>query len=207
MGCCSIRRTKESHDENGKKILELPPRNERQVWLEFDDDERKIYEERREKVQAAWETMQAEKEDKEEGRNKSKPVEQANGESTYSNILHELLILRQTCNHVDLVQTGVVEEDYNGSIMDYALASSGIEKYGFNPARSIAMVTHLKEASGAQCRTCQEDIGDWFPTLGIDGDVMPELAENEGKPKKKLPWRPILTKCHHIFCKHTAFAR
>lgn len=195
MGCCSIRRTKESKDESGKRIVHLPARTEIQQWLDLDPEEREIYEDRKRRGREMLEEMK-------EGADDSEAKEHKTG-STYANILHEILILRQTCNHVDLVDTGVIEEDFDGTIMEYALAKQGIEKHGFNPARSIAMVVYLKEGEGACCHECGDDVGEYFPSLGLGGVEEPEFGEVDAKPKKKIPWKPILTKCEHIFCERS----
>lgn len=193
MGCCSIRRTKESRDERGKRILELPPRHEIQQWLDLDPDERAVYEERRERGR----DMVKDLKEKEESGEK--------GSTSMANVLHEILILRQTCNHIDLVDTGVIEEDFDGTVMEYGLAKQGIEKHGFNPARAISMVVYLKEGSGACCHECGGDIGDYFPSLGLGGVEEPESETADVKAKKKIPWKPILTKCEHIYCKLPRF--
>ncbi|WVQ83192.1 hypothetical protein IAT38_005331 [Cryptococcus sp. DSM 104549] len=180
MRCCTLRRTKESTHEDGSKILNLPPRSERQMWLTLREDERKIYDDRASKA-------------------KDKIGElKANNETSriYVNMLQEVLRLRQICNHVDLAMLGSVEEDYDGTIMDYQVAVQGIEQNGLSQPRGVAVVCSLKEGEGAQCNGCGFDFGDWFPWIGLGG-----VEEEREKPtKKKLSHKPILTKCLHLYC-------
>ncbi|WVQ75915.1 hypothetical protein IAR50_005550 [Cryptococcus sp. DSM 104548] len=180
MRCCTLRRTKESQHEDGSKILNLPPRSERQMWLTLREDERQIYDERA-------------------SRAKNKLGElKANNETSkiYVNMLQEVLRLRQICNHVDLAMLGPVEEDYDGTIMDYEVAASGIEKHGLTQQRAVAVVCSQKEGEGANCVNCGFDFGEWFPWIGLGG-----VEEEKEKPKlKKLTNKPLLTKCLHLFC-------
>ncbi|TYJ56013.1 hypothetical protein B9479_003255 [Cryptococcus floricola] len=180
MRCCTLRRTKESHHEDGSKILNLPPRSERQMWLTLREDERQVYDERA-------------------SRAKNKLGElKANNETSkiYVNMLQEVLRLRQICNHVDLAMLGPVEEDYDGTIMDYEVAASGIEKHGLTQQRAVAVVCSQKEGEGANCVSCGFDFGEWFPWIGLGG-----VEEEKEKPKvKKLTNKPLMTKCLHLFC-------
>ncbi|WWD21589.1 hypothetical protein CI109_106075 [Kwoniella shandongensis] len=181
MRCCTLRRTKDSTTEDGKRILNLPPRKEVQLWLELRDDERKVYDAR---ASVAKEKVGELKAKNELGKN-------------YANMLQEVLRLRQICNHVDLAMLGPVEEDYDGTVMDYEVAAQGIERNGLNQARAVAVVCFLKEGDGASCAGCGYDYGDHFPWIGLGG--VEETKEE--KPKtKKLTHKPILTKCLHLYC-------
>ncbi|KAK8847498.1 hypothetical protein IAR55_005356 [Kwoniella newhampshirensis] len=181
MRCCTLRRTKDSTTEDGKRILNLPPRKEVQLWLELREDERQVYDARATVAKEKIGELQAKHE---LGKN-------------YANMLQEVLRLRQICNHVDLAMLGPVEEDYDGTVMDYEVASQGIERNGLNQARAVAVVCFLKEGDGASCTACGYDYGDHFPWVGIGG--VEETKEE--KPKgKKLAMKPILTKCQHLYC-------
>jgi SWI/SNF-related matrix-associated actin-dependent regulator of chromatin subfamily A3 len=179
MRCCTIRRTKDSVAEDGRKILNLPPRKEMQMWLDLREDEREIYDARagalRDRVDGLRATGQL-------GKN-------------YANVLQEVLRLRQICNHVDLAMLGTVEEDYDGTVMDYQVAVQGIEKSGLTLARAQSVVSFRKDGLGAQCDGCGMDYNDSFPSIGLGG-----VEDDEKKALKKLPHRPILTKCLHLFC-------
>lgn len=184
MRACCLRRTKETSD-NGTKILSLPARKEGQVWLDLREDERKIYNERRNAAQAEVESL---KEKKQLTQN-------------YAHVLQQLLRLRQTCDHVDLPNNGAVEEDYDGTIMDYDVAVTGIEKLGLNQQRAQSVICTQKDMpSGALCAECGVDFGPYFPSIGLGG------VEEEPKPepvelkKGKRDTRPIFSKCMHILC-------
>ncbi|OXM76917.1 DNA repair protein RAD5 [Cryptococcus neoformans Bt63] len=180
MRCCTLRRTKESTHEDGSKILNLPPRSERQMWLTLRDDERKIYDERANKAKDKFGELKANNE----------------VSKMYVNMLQEVLRLRQICNHVDLAMEGPVEEDYDGTIMDYEVAVQGIERNGLTQPRAVAVVCSMKEGEGATCTSCGLDFGDWFPWVGLGG-----VEEEKEKPKvKKMPTKPLLTKCLHLYC-------
>ncbi|WVQ69393.1 uncharacterized protein L199_007610 [Kwoniella botswanensis] len=183
MRCCTLRRTKDSTAEDGKKILNLPPRKEVQLWLELREDERKVYDER---ASAAKDRVGELKRKNELGKN-------------YANMLQEVLRLRQICNHVDLAMSGSVEEDYDGTIMDYQVAVQGIDRNGLNQARAVAVCCYLKEGAGALCSGCGVDFGDYFPDIGLGG--VEEFATKDEKSKgKKFTSKPVLTKCLHLYC-------
>ncbi|WVW78313.1 hypothetical protein I302_100267 [Kwoniella bestiolae CBS 10118] len=182
MRCCTLRRTKDSTAEDGRKILNLPPRKEVQLWLELREDERKVYDER---ASAAKDRVGELKRKNELGKN-------------YANMLQEVLRLRQICNHVDLAMAGSVEEDYDGTIMDYQVAVQGIDTNGLNQARAVAVCCGLKEGAGALCSSCGADFGDYFPDIGLGG--VEEFTTKDEKPKKKFSAKPVLTKCLHLYC-------
>ncbi|WOO85037.1 Helicase-like transcription factor CHR27 [Vanrija pseudolonga] len=191
MRACTLRRTKDSTADNGAKILNLPPRKEVQLWLDLREDERKIYDARLEEVKQEVHEMQAKKE----------------LTKNYAHVLQHLLRLRQTCNHTDLPSSGAVEEDYDGTIMEYDVAIQGIERHGLNLARAQSVLCFLKDtAEGAVCAECNKDYAPYFPSLGLGGaeeGPKPELVDKKGK---KVQVRPILTKCMHIIC-YTCFKR
>ncbi|KAL1406979.1 hypothetical protein Q8F55_006392 [Vanrija albida] len=191
MRACTLRRTKDSTTDTGAKILSLPPRKEVQLWLELREDERKIYDARLEEVKIEVNEMQAKKE----------------LTKNYAHVLQHLLRLRQTCNHTDLPSSGAVEEDYDGTIMEYDVAIQGIERHGLSLARAQSVLCFLKDtAEGAVCAECNKDYAPYFPSLGLGGaeeGPKPELVDKKGK---KVQVRPILTKCMHIIC-YTCFKR
>lgn len=181
MRCCTLRRTKDSVAEDGRRILNLPPRKEMQLWLDLRADEREVYDKRAVALRARVEDLRS---SNELGKN-------------YANILQEVLRLRQICNHVDLAMLGAVEEDYDGTVMDYQVAVQGIERAGLTLARAQSVVSFRKDGDGAQCETCGLDYNDAFPSIGLGG------VEEEKKTLKKLTHRPLLTKCLHMFCEST----
>ncbi len=184
MRCCTLRRTKDSTADDGRKILNLPPRKESQLWLDLREDERKSYDARKSAAKRKVDELKA---SNELGKN-------------YANMLQEVLRLRQICDHVDLAKSGAVEEDYDGTVMDYELAVQGIERYGISAARAVSVVCFLRDAEGAQCVTCSFDYADYFPSLGLGGVEEGVKTEEKGPKMRKLPHKPLLTKCLHLFC-------
>lgn len=187
MRTCTLRRTKDTVSQNGEKILDLPPRREIQMWLDLREDERKIYDARHEEIKGEIKELQDKKQ----------------LTKNYAHVLQHLLRLRQTCDHVDLPSSGPVEEDYDGTIMDYELAVQSIAKYGLNVPRAQSVISTLKDSTeGAVCFECSHDFGPLFPSIGLGGaeeEAAKPQPEIEGKKAKK-PIRPILTKCMHILC-------
>ncbi|EIW71155.1 hypothetical protein TREMEDRAFT_27733 [Tremella mesenterica DSM 1558] len=181
MRCCTLRRTKDSTMENGKRILNLPPRKEVQLWLDLAEDERAAYDERANRIKQKVTELRA--------------TNQLS--KNFANVLQEVLRLRQICDHVDLARSGAVEEDYDGTVMDYTLAVQGIERYGLTQARAVSVVCFLKDGAGAQCLACGYDYGDYFPSLGLVGVEDPQTEKDR---VKKMPHRPLLTKCLHLYC-------
>jgi len=184
MRCCTLRRTKDSTAEDGRRILNLPPRKEVQLWLDLREDERKAYDDRAVAVKERVGQLQANNE----------------LSKNYANVLQEVLRLRQICDHVDLAKSGAVEEDYDGTVMDYQVAVKGIARYGLNQARAVSVVCFLKDGDGAQCVTCGYDYGEYFPSVGLGGVEEGVKVDEKGGKLKKLPHRLLLTKCLHVFC-------
>ena len=184
MRACTLRRTKDSTAEDGRRILNLPARKEMQLWLDLREDERKAYDDRASAVKKRVGELQA---NNDLGRN-------------YADVLQEVLRLRQICDHVDLAKSGAVEEDYDGTIMDYEVAVQGIERYGITLARAVSVVCFLKDGDGAQCTGCGLDYADFFPSLGLGGVEEDDKLEQDGPKLRKLTHKPILTKCLHIYC-------
>ena len=184
MRCCTLRRTKDSRAEDGRKILSLPPRREIQQWLTLRDDEREVYDARQAAVK---QQVQELKQNNQLSKN-------------YGNVLQEILRLRQICDHVELAQSGAVEEDYDGTIMDYDVAVKAIEQHGLNQARAVSVVTFLKEGDNAACTDCGFDFGEYFPMMNLGGAEEEMKIEVDKAKAKKLTSKPILTKCLHLWC-------
>jgi SWI/SNF-related matrix-associated actin-dependent regulator of chromatin subfamily A3 len=180
--------------DNGKKILELPERKEYQQWLTFREDERVIYDSIKTAVAAKVNEL---KKQKQLGKN-------------YATVLQEAMRLRQICDHVDLIKSGPVEEDYDGTVMDYDVAVAGIEANGLNQARGVSIIAYLKDTDAARCVECDQELADRFPSLTLgDDDLKPEMEdkpEADGKTGKrgKKASNPVLTACQHIYCRFTS---
>lgn len=182
MRCCCLRRAKDTKTANGANILNLPPRIEEIAHIELRPDEREAYESVKGMAREKLRQIKA---------HEDKPTNRV------TNMLHEVLRLRQICNHVDLAAAGAVEEDYDGTVMDYEVAKNGIEAHGLNQARALSVVCYLKDDRGASCVECNYDYGTYFPSLNLGGEV--EESEKLSK-NKKLPHKPLLTKCLHLYC-------
>lgn len=177
MRVCTLRRTKDSTAEDGRKILHLPPRKEMQVWLDLREDERQAYEARQREAKAQVVGFQQE----------------GTLQKNYANVLQEILRLRQICDHVDLAMLDPVEEDYDGAVMDYEVAVNGINHHGLSQPRAQSVVCFMKDGDNALCSDCGYDYNEYFPSL--------EMADLEdARPKKKLPTPLLLTKCLHVYC-------
>jgi hypothetical protein len=184
MRCCTLRRTKDSTSEDGRRILNLPPRREMQLWLDLREDERKAYDDRASAVKERVGELQA----------------QGQLSKNYANVLQEVLRLRQICDHVDLAKSGAVEEDYDGTIMDFEVAVKGIETNGLNLARAQSVLSFLKDGDGASCGICTYDYSEHFPSMGLGGVEEGIKVDADKAKTKKMPHKPILTKCLHLFC-------
>lgn len=178
MRCCALRRTKESKDENGNRILDLPKRTEIQEWIELDPHEKAAYNVARDTAQEAVAEFQ----------------EQGTMGANYQNVLQLLLRLRQLCNHVDLPRNGESEEDYEG-LMDLQVAENAIEMNGLNLVRAQSVIAGWKGGlvKPITCVMCPTDYSECFPALDLAG-------QEDVKNLKKLPHRPIMTKCLHLYC-------
>lgn len=189
MRACTLRRTKDSKDEAGNKVLELPQRHDQIVKLQLTEEERKAYDEAKQVGAEKLEEYQAQEKDKQSGKGGGKG-------SSLRNVLQHLLRLRQICDHVELAAAGEAEEDYDGTLMDLSVAMAGIQRDGLNLARAQSVFANRKATDGdeLQCSGCNANFSKYFPALYPDGEMEPlsDLA--------KLAYKPFLTKCLHIFC-------
>lgn len=197
MKCITLRRTKESTTPDGKRILSLPPRNDRLLFLKFEEHEQKIYDQFFSESKAEFNDLS----------NKNEIMK------NYVGILQKILRLRQICDHYELVGgKGVPGQECPGSYEDIVAA---IQKEGFTAARATAIFGILKEAATTQCVEC---CGELCVAVEATADCTdaetPAPAKRGRKPKAPsanasrgptracspaVP-RPILTKCQHLFC-------
>ena len=194
MRACTLRRTKDSKDETGKKVLELPKRHDQVVKLTLSEEERAAYDEARE---VGAEKLGEYKEAQAMAQDKS--AKAAGTGTSYRNVLQHLLRLRQICDHVELAAAGESEEDYDGTLMDYSVAVKGIERDGLNLARAQSVFANRKatDAEELECNSCQANFSKSFPAMYPDGDMEP-LAD-----LAKLTIKPFLTKCLQVFCEYS----
>lgn len=188
MKCITLRRTKETEDQTGKKILSLPPRRDELRWLQFDPQEQAIYNRFFSESKAEFNEMSSKNEVM----------------RNYVGILQKILRLRQICDHFELVRGKGPQE-----LASYEDIVAEIEREGFDPARAMTIFTILREAAPIQCVECNSE-------LCTAGEADKEDCEAEGTPKSKkrgkntsrAPTRAsspsvpkiILTRCQHVFC-------
>ena len=199
MKCITLRRTKESKAEDGRKILSLPPRKDELRYLKFSQDEQVIYDQFFTESKAEFNELS----------NKNEVMK------NYVGILQKILRLRQICDHFELVQDKGLGLIGDAQGMSYDDVVATVAREGLNPQRAATIFALLKEAGVTQCVECGCELAGSQETL--DGG----LGETEGtpgpgkrgrKPKAVTSSRastrqnsptaphPILTRCQHLFC-------
>lgn len=194
MTCITLRRTKESKTQDGKRILALPARRDEVRYLKFDEQEQGIYDTFFNESKAEFNEMS----DKNEVM------------KNYVGILQKILRLRQICDHFELVEgKGQNAEDPTSSTYEDIVAS--ITKDGFNLVRAMAIFTILRESSTTQCVECGSELCTSSPTEAgqdaMDVDGPQKRAKKKGSSSRaptrasspSVP-RPVLTRCQHLFC-------
>ena len=184
---CTLRRTKDSVNDSGNKILDLPPRKEVIVQLELQEEERKVYDQH---------FLQGQKQFNEADQD---------GKVDVVNILQQILRLRQICDHPTLLEScsaeDLEEEILADGLMDLETAKRAIEADGINLRRALAYIANLGPEEPAACVCCQQV----FNISDIVKDE-PEGEEASAKPVKGAKRKgktcyPIMTRCCHLFCK------
>jgi hypothetical protein len=207
----TLRRTKDTKDENGKPILSLPPIDNKLIELEFNPTEAAFYASRHTRYK--HEFAQLEKTDS-VGKN-------------YCTILQELLKLRQICVHPALLQES---EDRSAAAGDL---SSNIQQHGISKSRAVQLLALLADVGGGECGECQivlstienqsgandldqeEDVKPKRPikkqrkTASTTTSAGPSTANNseDDSPSNTCTSESpstVVTKCQHIFC-HDCF--
>jgi SWI/SNF-related matrix-associated actin-dependent regulator of chromatin subfamily A3 len=183
---CTLRRTKDTTNDDGSKILDLPPRKEVIVTLELGEEERKVYDHHFQQGQRSF----RESDDA--------------GKVDVVNILQHILRLRQICDHPTLLESSsaedLEEEIMADGFMDVDTAKASIERDGLNLRRALAYVGSIKAEEGACCASCQQvfNIAD-IVKEDPEADEMP--AKGKGKKAKNKVNYPILLRCCHLYCK------
>lgn len=201
MKCITLRRTKETRAEDGKKILALPPRKDELRYLKFNKEEQEIYD-------------QFFNESKAEFRELSHRNEVM---KNYVGILQKILRLRQICDHFELVKKPKGTSGPDDSPQSYEEIAIAIAKEGINTSRASAIFALLKEAGTTQCVECGCDLGGFQDgalgesAMDTDPACLPSAAKR-GKKSKATPSRAntrpsspsvprvVLTRCQHLFC-------
>ena len=201
MKCITLRRTKETRAQDGKKILALPPRKDELRYLEFNKEEQEIYDQFFNESKAEFKELSY--------RNEVM--------KNYVGILQKILRLRQICDHFELVMQPKGTSGVDDSTQSYEEVAAAITKEGINASRASAIFAFLKEAGTTQCVECGGDLGglqDGAPGEGgmeFDAACLPS-APKRGKKSKATPSRTntrpsspsapriVLTRCQHLFC-------
>ncbi|GAA6064182.1 hypothetical protein JCM10212_002924 [Sporobolomyces blumeae] len=197
----TLRRTKDTKDENGKPILALPPMDTKLIELEFNPTESAFYSSRH--LRYKHEFAELEKTDS-VGKN-------------YCTILQELLKLRQICVHPALLQDS---EDRSAAAGDL---STNIQKHGISKTRAIQLLALMADVGGGECAECGHVLVSLTNQAAEDEpdaeeDVKPKRpakkarknatsaststannSEEEGAGSSEGP-HTVVTKCQHVFC-------
>lgn len=201
MKCITLRRTKETRAQDGKKILALPPRKDELRYLRFNKEEQEVYDQFFNESKAEFKELSH--------RNEVM--------KNYVGILQKILRLRQICDHFELVKHVKGTPGADGSTQSYEDIAAAIAKEGINASRASAIFALLKEAGTTQCVECGGDLGgfqDGAPSENVmdtDPTCLPS-APKRGKKSKatssRANTRPsspsvpriVLTRCQHLFC-------
>lgn len=201
MKCITLRRTKETRAQDGKKILALPPRKDELRYLKFNKEEQEIYDQFFNESKAEFKELSH--------RNEVM--------KNYVGILQKILRLRQICDHFELVMQPKEASGVDGSSQSYEEIAAAIAKEGINASRASAIFALLRETGTTQCVECGGDLGgfqDGVPgesAMDVDPACLPS-APKRGKKSKATPSRAntrpsspsvpriVLTRCQHLFC-------
>ncbi|KIK70785.1 hypothetical protein GYMLUDRAFT_32838 [Collybiopsis luxurians FD-317 M1] len=192
MKCITLRRTKESTNEDGKRILSLPPRRDELRFLKFDSQEQGIYDQFFNESKAEFTEMS----DKNEVM------------KNYVGILQKILRLRQICDHFELVEgKGLISEDQSVASMKDTVAA--IEKDGLTLAHANVIFGLLREAGMTQCVECSAELCAINENIAEDdtpsAPKRPKKSKNSSSRTSTRASSPsfpraILTRCQHLFC-------
>ncbi|EPQ60504.1 hypothetical protein GLOTRDRAFT_113119 [Gloeophyllum trabeum ATCC 11539] len=195
MKCITLRRTKESKTQDGKRILSLPPRRDELRFLKFDEQEQAIYDQFFSESKAEFNELS----------NKNEVMK------NYVGILQKILRLRQICDHYELVQLGS-NDPQQGSTSGYDDAIAAICREGIDANRAAAVFTLLRESGTTQCVECGGELSvatESAQSEGLDADVAPvpkrgrkpkPCSRGPTRPSSPSGPRPIVTRCQHLFC-------
>ncbi len=183
----AMRRTKETKGPDGRPILSLPPKYQRTAMLTFGDMEKARYDAMHQMYKEDFEEM----------------LRQDTIQQNYATILTEILNLRLTCDHPDLVDQG---KDLRRLSEGVTSVTAAIEKDGITRDRALAFFRLLRSNGAAQCTSCNREI---TMGLGEARDAMEEdgLARAKGKKTKEPEGflKAVITRCQHVSC-HECFA-
>jgi SNF2 family DNA or RNA helicase len=198
MKAITLRRTKESKDAHGNRILNLPPRHDELRYLKFDEKEKEVYD--------SYYT-----ESKAEFTHLSKRGEVM---KNYVGILQKILRLRQICDHYELVKGKDELPNPAEAMMDYDQIVTSISRDGITINSATSIFNLLLAAGTAQCVECAQDFASGGGNL-LDGTELdmpsskksrrPMLgskqnSRNPTRASSPAGARPVITKCQHLYC-------
>ncbi|KAI0961971.1 hypothetical protein AcV7_000926 [Taiwanofungus camphoratus] len=204
MKCITLRRTKESKAEDGRRILSLPPRRDELRYLKFDEQEQAIYDQFFKESKAEFNELS----DKNEVM------------KNYVGILQKILRLRQICDHFELVQDkglGLIGDNQpQESAMAYDDIVAVVAREGINAQRAATLFALLKETGITQCVECACELAGPLDSLqGENGmaetdalSAAPKRNRKQKVPASRASTRhnspsmshPVFTRCQHLFC-------
>ncbi|KAG6854236.1 hypothetical protein C0991_009254 [Blastosporella zonata] len=194
MKCITLRRTKETKTQDGKRILDLPPRNDELRYLQFEPQEKEIYDQFFNESKAEFNEMTSKNEVM----------------KNYVGILQKILRLRQICDHFELVQGKGLDQALPQDTPSYEDLIADISKDGLNAARAAAVFSILRESATTQCVECGGElcISSESPSDEVDGPPTSKRGRkgkgpaSRGSTRASSPMtpRPVLTRCQHLFC-------
>ncbi|TFK56558.1 hypothetical protein OE88DRAFT_1649913 [Heliocybe sulcata] len=194
MKCITLRRTKESKTQDGKRILSLPPRRDELRFLKFDEQEQAIYDQFFSESKAEFAELS----------NKNEVMK------NYVGILQKILRLRQICDHYELVQVKKDGQSQGGAAA-YDDVMAAICREGIDASKAAAVFSLLRESGTTQCVECGGELCVGAESLlneGIDADASGPKRGRKPKTSSRAPTRPsspsaprpVLTRCQHLFC-------
>ncbi|KAJ4485943.1 SNF2 family N-terminal domain-containing protein [Lentinula aciculospora] len=189
MKCITLRRTKESTTEDGKRILSLPPRRDELRLLKFDPQEQAIYNQFFNESKAEFTEMS----DKNEVM------------KNYVGILQRILRLRQICDHFELVEG----KGLTSTLVSMQETVAAIERDGLTPSHAQVIFGFLREAGMSQCVECSAELSPSGENQGEDDALNAPKRPKKSKTtssrtstRASSPTLPkaVLTRCQHLFC-------
>ncbi|KAG9118944.1 hypothetical protein FRC07_006271 [Ceratobasidium sp. 392] len=196
MKSITLRRTKETKKQDGTPILSLPPRRDELRLLQFEAEEKAVYDSYFTQSKAEFNQL-----------SKTNQVMK-----NYVGILQKILRLRQICDHYELVK-GKDEI----APLDYDAVLKAIVDEGLNLSRATAVFSVLRDCGTAQCVECQAELAS-APPDAAEADALETEARRPGrKPKGAIGAAglksqagtrqnspsgpvPVITRCQHLFC-------
>lgn len=183
----TLRRTKDQKDANGRSILDLKPRNDAEATVILTKEEREVY----------GEVFRAGKEE----------FEKTLGTSSFSfvNMLHQILRLRQICDHTSLMgkaedlEADLMEE----GVLDIESCKAVMKESGLSWRLAHGYVAALKSEDQAKCSHCRKELELIDLNNQNDEEEATSTAAGSSKGKGKGRSRidpPIVVACSHVFC-------